>query len=99
MTPKSQLPRNRLECSMDEVIRYPMLLTFVKRQLVHVFDVIFKYLPFCPLDVIEHISICGSMCTLQSFFVSLGLFVQRAVHGYSLFLIKATKVLQNLTRR
>ena len=99
MTPKSHLPRNRLECSMDEVIRYPMLLTFVKRQLVHVSDVIFKYLPFCPLDMIEHISIYGIMCTLRPLFVSLGLFARRVVHGYSLFLIKATKVPQNLTRR
>ena len=98
MTPKLHLPRNRLERSMDEVIRYPMMLTFVKRQLVHVFDVIFKYLPFCPLDMIGYISVCGSICTLQPFFVSLGLFAPRVVHGYNLFLIKATKVLQNLTR-
>ena len=82
MTPKSHLPRNRFKCSMDEIICYPMLLTFVKRQLVHVFDVIFKYLPFCSLDMIGHTSICGSMCTLQPFFVSLGLFAQRVVHLY-----------------
>ena len=84
MTPKSHLPRNRLERSIDEIICYPMLLIFVKRQFVHVFDVIFKHLPFCPLDMIGYISVCGSMCTLQAFFVSLGLFAQRVVHGYSL---------------
>ena len=68
MTSKSHLPRNRLECSMDEVIRYPMLLTFVKRQLVHIFDVIFKYLPFCPLDMIGHISIVAA-CALSNRFL------------------------------
>ena len=93
MTPKSHRPRDRFECSMDKVIRYPMLLIFVKKQFVHVFNVIFKYLPFCPLDMIGHIFICGSMCTLQPFFVNLGLFAQRVVHTYSLFLMKDTKVL------